>query len=56
MKTLHEENLEKAKEYLRGYIEKRPTKLFKGAHLRYFTKEELIKILDRCFDCPPSGT
>ena len=46
MKTLHEKNLKLAREYLRVYKEKQATKLFKGTHLRYFTKEELIKILD----------
>ena len=46
MKSLHDENLEKAREYLKHYKEKHPSKLFKGVHLRYFTKEELIKILD----------
>lgn len=46
MKTIHDKNLKLAQEYLRVYKEKQATKLFKGTHLRYFTKEELIKILD----------
>jgi hypothetical protein len=46
MKTLHEENLEQAREYLKAYKESLASKLFRGVHLRYFTKEELIKILD----------
>ena len=46
MRTLHEDNLEEAQEYLRMYKETRGSKLFRGAYLRYFTKEELIKILD----------
>ena len=46
MKTLHEKNLEIATKYLRTYKEKQATKLFNGAHLQSFTREELIKILD----------
>ncbi len=46
MQSLHEENVKKAREYLQSYEEKHSTKLFMGVHLRYFTKEELIKILD----------
>ena len=50
MKTLHDKNLIKAREYLRVYEEKESSKLFKGVHLRYFTKIELIKILDIIYD------
>ena len=46
MKTIHEKNLEIATKYLRTYKEKQPSKLFNGAHLQSFTREELIKILD----------
>ena len=46
MKTLHEENLEKAVRYLRVYKEKQHSKLFQGTRLQSFTREELIKILD----------
>ena len=49
MKTLHEVNLEKAREQLKKYDERHASKLFRGVHLRYFTKEELIKILDLVF-------
>ncbi len=50
MKTLFDINLVKAQEYLRVYEEKEGSKLFKGAPIRYFTKEELIKILDIMYD------
>lgn len=48
--TIHEENLIKARKYLSAYKEKHPTKLCQGVHLRYFTKAELIKILDMSFE------
>ena len=49
MKTIHEVNLENVRKYLKGYKEQHPSKLFKGVHLRYFTKIELIKIFDISF-------
>lgn len=57
IKTIHEENLEKVREYLSIYKEQHASKLFQGVHLRYFTKEELIKILDMSFNklCKKGG-
>ena len=46
LKSLHEVNLEVAQAMLSSYEEQHASKLFKGVHLRYFTKEELIKVLD----------
>ena len=50
MRTIHDENLDMARYWLRSYEEQHPSKLFKGVHLRYFTKEELIKIIDLAFE------
>ena len=49
MKTIHDKNLARAQEQLKKYDERHASKLFRGVHLRYFTKEELIKILDVVF-------
>lgn len=55
MTTLHDENLDTTRYWLRSYKEQHPSKLFKGVHLRYFTKEELIKILDQAWDTLVGG-